>query len=801
MVDSVMEQFRNFMRGIRLSEPQIPFVSNLTGDWITPSQCKDVNYWTAHLRHTVRFAQGLETIGQKGRYALIELGPGRTLSTFANQQLRVKGSIAYSAMRHPQDTAPELRTTFATLGRLWTLGMSPNWRNFYADEMRCCVPLPTYPFERKRYWIAPVPGGVAHRKKGAPTLEGHLYNAVWMPAPLLTQQRADAGHWIILADQLGIGRECARILKKTGQSVAIVHGGSSSELLRQGEYQVNAQSEQDLTSLLQQLLPIHESSVKVLHCWSLSKSRVEASDRNFFHEAQENGTYSLLSLTRAMAQQSYAGQWQLSVISNGAVQLNGGEELAVEQAVLQAAIMVIPQEYRNIRCRLIDIGKQTPNAGAIGRLSEQIISEAAQKEMQRSSVVAYRGLQRWTRSYASLEMGAGANDCRLNGKKKTYLITGGLGTLGLVLARHLADACPCHIVLTTRTKFPDRKFWNNPGHLIQEDRTVREKIETLNDIERLGATVLVATADVADRIQMETLIARVEAELGALDGVIHLAGITGEKALRLSSDLQPFECEAQFRPKVEGCYVLKDLLHDRTLDFCLLFSSTASVLGGPGMLAYAAASCFLDACAASWCLNGQRWISINWDAWVPEKTSRFLGMHESALDRYALPYSTALNLLDLITAKVPGGAVVVSSHDVNARVDEWTKEAFPEDGEESQETHSRPELQTDYVAPETPLQKEIAAIWSAALGIEQIGIHDNLFELGGNSLIGLRIVARLKKDLGIEIPVSALFEGPTVSTLSQLIEKSGRTELYTVSRNRGELRRHSRSAARSGATA
>jgi acyl carrier protein len=293
----------------------------------------------------------------------------------------------------------------------------------------------------------------------------------------------------------------------------------------------------------------------------------------------------------------------------------------------------------------------------------------------------------------------------------------------------------------------------------------------------------------------------VEAELGALDGVIHLAGITGEKALRLSSDLQPFECEAQFRPKVEGCYVLKDLLHDRTLDFCLLFSSTASVLGGPGMLAYAAASCFLDACAASWCLNGQRWISINWDAWVPEKTSRFLGMHESALDRYALPYSTALNLLDLITAKVPGGAVVVSSHDVNARVDEWTKEAFPEDGEESQETHSRPELQTDYVAPETPLQKEIAAIWSAALGIEQIGIHDNLFELGGNSLIGLRIVARLKKDLGIEIPVSALFEGPTVSTLSQLIEKSGRTELYTVSRNRGELRRHSRSAARSGATA
>jgi acyl carrier protein len=229
-----------------------------------------------------------------------------------------------------------------------------------------------------------------------------------------------------------------------------------------------------------------------------------------------------------------------------------------------------------------------------------------------------------------------------------------------------------------------------------------------------------------------------------------------------------------------------------------LFSSTASFLGGPGMLAYTAASCFLDSFASNCCLEGQRWISINWDGWIANDSAHFMGEHATSLDRYALPHSKALGLFDTILANAAGGQIVVSSGDISARIEEWrrTQKALGDSGQELSTVHERPVLGTEFAPPATELQKKIAAIWSAVLGIEQIGIHDNLFELGGNSLIGLRIVARLKKELDIEIAVTALFEGPTVFTLARLIDArnapAADQAAYVSSRKRGERRRNAR---------
>jgi acyl carrier protein len=175
-----------------------------------------------------------------------------------------------------------------------------------------------------------------------------------------------------------------------------------------------------------------------------------------------------------------------------------------------------------------------------------------------------------------------------------------------------------------------------------------------------------------------------------------------------------------------------------------------------------------------------------------------VGHHATSLDRYALRNSEALSLLDTILANQAGGQIVVSSGDICSRVDEWVhgrKSAF-QASQAQPLIHNRPSLCTDYVPASDPLQKQIAAIWSEVLGIEQVGIYDNLFDLGGSSLIGLRIVARLKKDLNISIPVTALFEGPTIVTLSQLIQAKASPETYSVSRERGELRRNKRKAAR-----
>jgi NAD(P)-dependent dehydrogenase (short-subunit alcohol dehydrogenase family)/acyl carrier protein len=369
-----------------------------------------------------------------------------------------------------------------------------------------------------------------------------------------------------------------------------------------------------------------------------------------------------------------------------------------------------------------------------------------------------------------------------------YVITGGLGKLGLVLARHLAKKGPCRIVLTSRSEFPEKEKWQGTIH----GKEVQEKIEVLRSLEEMGTELIVAKADVADCEQMEQLFAKLEANYGEIEGVVHMAGITGDKALRLVSDLGPEECRAQFRPKIEGCYVLRQVLECRPIKFCVLFSSTASYLGGPGMLAYTAAACALDTFAANCRLEGRPWTSINWDGWIAPEEAHFLaGGHATALDEHAIPHPEALALFD--SALASGlGQVIVSTGDISSRMDEWQRVRSAQSVSTDAPVHLRPALGTDYTPPRNPIEEKIAAIWAEVLGLERIGIHDNLFELGGSSLIGLRIVARIKKELNIDVRVTALFEGPTVATLARLIEARSAPvpeETYIDSRKRGELRR------------
>ena len=434
-----------------------------------------------------------------------------------------------------------------------------------------------------------------------------------------------------------------------------------------------------------------------------------------------------------------------------------------------------------------------PTPATLCRVASQILAES-NSDKEESPVVAYRGLQRWTRSFERVALLPSKAESPAPDAKRTYLITGGLGTLGLVLAQHMAAKAACRLILTTRSDFPNRNDWSSLSQHHDDDAKIRRTLQALNKIEETGSEVWVRTADVAEYSAMEKLVQDVQSNWGDIYGVIHLAGITGDKALRLISDLSQRDCQFQFRPKIQGSCVLHEIFRSRPLAFCVLFSSTASLLGGPGMLAYMAASCFLDSFAANCHLQGQRWVSIDWDGWVEQNDSHFVEGHSTSLDRYALPYSEALALLDRVLASDVGGPLIISSDDVVSRVTEWTAYGKKPAGELAEVSHMRPNLGSEYVAPKLPMQKQIAGIWSEILGIDQIGIYDNLFELGGNSLIGLRIVTRLKKDLNIDIPVTALFEGPTIFTLSRLIERkgAGAAENYTASRQRGELRRNRR---------
>ncbi len=154
MMEPILDSFKNLVKQVTLNPPSIPYISNVTGTWITAAQATDSNYWAKHLLSTVRFADGLSELLRQPNQVLLEVGPGTTLSSLASRHPSKNSEQAVlSSLRHPKDKHSDLSFLLSTLGQLWLAGVSVDWSGFYTKERRYRLPLPTYPFERQRFWI------------------------------------------------------------------------------------------------------------------------------------------------------------------------------------------------------------------------------------------------------------------------------------------------------------------------------------------------------------------------------------------------------------------------------------------------------------------------------------------------------------------------------------------------------------------------------------------------------------------------------------------------------------------------
>jgi len=160
MMDAILDRFAQFCSRIRFVPPRIPFISNVTGQWITGDEAASPAYWVAHVRHEVRFGDGLQLLVREPRWLLLEVGPGHTLSNLAREVCDQHQHV-YTTVRHARGDELDSVFLLETLARLWLAGVVPDWSLYYADERRRHIPLPTYPFERESYWIAPItPQGI-----------------------------------------------------------------------------------------------------------------------------------------------------------------------------------------------------------------------------------------------------------------------------------------------------------------------------------------------------------------------------------------------------------------------------------------------------------------------------------------------------------------------------------------------------------------------------------------------------------------------------------------------------------------
>ncbi|MBT2230339.1 type I polyketide synthase [Nonomuraea sp. NEAU-A123] len=740
---------------VTLEEPRIPYVSNVTGALITAAEATDPGYWARHMCGPVLFDAVLGTLLEQGELALLEIGPGQSLGAMARGHRdcpRDRWPLVVSSLPAAADPRPASVVLAEGVGRLWLAGVPVDWAGYQQDRPVRKVGLPSYPFQRERYWIdpprhqtAPAPDVLVAAPapdKAVPHVQLMVPHWTATDGPAATGPSAgDAiGRCVVLADVGGVADAVVEALGSDGTEIVLVRpGGAFAEVV--GGYTIDPESAADHTALARGL--VGESPTTLVDLRLLD------------HPDGGDGRQVVLPLSRMLDAWGSEGgdSTRIIVATRGGQAVTAGEVPDPGQAAAATLPLVANQEYLNLDCRCVDLEAGTDVAATARDLVAELRSPAT------DTLAAYRAGRRHTRDYVPAAPDTTAPTEGLGVRPGgTYLMTGGLGDVGLLVAEHLVRAGAGRLILTSRGGVPATA--GDPRY------------EAVQRLRALGAEVLTPQADVTDIDAMRAVMAEALRDGGRLDGVIHAAAETGRDTFLSMRDLGPEAVGRHFGAKVAGALVLRQVLAElpveRAPGFCVLFSSTSSLLGGITFGSYAAANAALTAVAHDTVASPTRWVAANWDTWSRTLEGMEGGIG-AAMAAHAMSTEEGLAAFDRLVAD-SRPSLVVAAGGLDDRLPRAV--AGPEPGAGGTR-FPRPELPQPYSPPLTATERALAELWSEVLGIEPVGTRDNFFDLGGNSLVALQMLALVKKRFGTAVPTVMLFEAPTVHTLAGILDEKG----------------------------
>jgi acyl transferase domain-containing protein/NADP-dependent 3-hydroxy acid dehydrogenase YdfG len=772
LLDPIVPAFSAEVRNIRLSAPGIPFISNVTGRWITAADATDPAYWGRHASHTARFHDALQTLWQTGNPILLETGPGRTLSVLAQQHPARSSSdpvSAISSLRHHYENQPDTEILLASAGRLWLAGLEIRWDALHPDATRRRIPLPTYPFEQNIYWLGP--GNTPAADEPQPIAQEPAANEMdrWFYAPswertVLTGHAANAVQparvlWMIFSDRHGNDHGFGNLLTKSGATIELVR----FDVRRLDEY----------LRIFREIKAAQWAGIHIVHLGCVDNA-ASVGDAATGKSVQDFGFFSLMQIAQAIGELDIAVPVKMAVVSSGIHQVIGDEELNPSMATALGPCGVIPKEFPNIACFNVDLAITRKADGMPKDYRRWILSEFAQPVA--GEVLAYRGSHRWRRKFLPVTLppaihGSAPGVDRLR-ERGVYLITGGTGGIGLAVARHLAKTCRARLVLTKKNPFPKKAHWND---LLARADTAPEMAETLRqltEIESLGSEVEVMVTDVADLEAMRAVFGETRRKFNGINGVIHAAGFVRAGLIQAATSERSDDILV---PKVWGTMVLHELLRDFAPDFFILFSSIASITCPFAHAEYCAANSFLDAFAAySNSRTNYHTLAINWPVWkevgIVAKLEAAMGV-EDWKDETLKKAMLTKDGLEAFGRALHSGLpqVIVSPENLDRVLAQSGKVIDPLKAKPAHAPAFNRTPSTEADLPGDEIETAVAGIWSSVIGTEQISVHEQFTSLGGHSLLALQIVARLRALYKTDLTLRDFFEAPTIAQLSSVI--------------------------------
>ncbi|MEC0090201.1 type I polyketide synthase [Paenibacillus macquariensis] len=530
-----------------------------------------------------------------------------------------------------------------TVVKEYMLGSEINWEYLYTADQRRRVPLPFYPFSGKRHWFDYVPEQEAVQatirvQASSQAIDNWFYQMQWVRKPLepVEQSQTVEGPWLILADDEGIAAAMNDRASTLGKDSILVEAADGFAKVSAFRYRINPASPEDYLTLVAELADC--DSLRhlrgIIHLWTCTDIRSSLRSLQDLHASQEKGVLSLFHLLHALKVYEVQQSLDIKIVSNYANLVNKDDTyIFPEKASLWGMMKVAAQEFAEYRFSSIDIE-------TIGRTAEEsaseVMRELAPGQHAGDQVVAWRSDVRYTQQLERVELSKLPRKEIKVREEGVYLIAGGVGVVGMETCKYLARRVGVTFVIIHRLPLPSREQWDEVLRN-NDNPQAGERIRNLLALEELGSKVCYYAADITDEVAMRKVMNDVKDRFGQVHGVINATMHLEEGRIEQQDRTAILR---NMESKIAGTWVLNEVTKDQQLDFVLLFSSFASVLGGAGLSGYAAANAFMDQYVHYQSRRGIEMTAINWSFFEMGATSNQMSDHELSFpisrDEYGL---------------------------------------------------------------------------------------------------------------------------------------------------------------------
>lgn len=405
-----------------------------------------------------------------------------------------------------------------TLRQLWLSGVKIDWDRLHTDRASR-TSLPTYPFERQRYWIESNSTKLATATAKESNPNNWFYIPSWSRVPLPKINSAELARqdrWLIFQDELGLGESLKEKLISLGHQVITVTQGEVFKVIDRASYGIKPDNHEQLLEYLNERDFIPE---QIIYLWKISRGqRLSPKKRSNFE--------SLLNLVRTLDKQQLSNSIQLNVIFDDLHDIIGTENIDLEKVSIKGITKIINQEYPYINCRLIDTDILQTQSDI-----NYLLSEISRKYRIH---LAYRNNRRWQEIYQFRTLDSDRYRLKQQGK---YLIFGSITQdLGLVFAKYLIEQFQAQLVL-------------------------------IGETDRLDIDCLTIEVDINNKQAVSKAIARKESSLGKLDGVFYSTPMTNRKSASIIADFNFNHWEYNYQTKINPLQILTECLNEKELDF------------------------------------------------------------------------------------------------------------------------------------------------------------------------------------------------------------------------------------------